>query len=168
MHNLLLRKTPAIFLSLLTITLLFVSIGPEYGSAAEEIHHFELTSGLKDTTGMRPKEIIFTAEYPGRIEVEVSWKPGGKKLTVTLYDQAKNPIAGKKEKSPLHLAYVYDKDSFEKSKNLGHSFRVHISQSMLRSISGRVKILTPEKTDIDEEDRDTIRGPYGTFIDEGN
>ncbi len=168
MYNPLLRKTPVIFLSLISITLLFVSIDPEYGSAAEEIHHFELTSGLKDTTGMRPGEIIFTAEYPGRIEVEASWKPDGKKLTFTIYDPAGNPITGKKEKSPLHLVYDYDKDSFDKSKNLGHSFRVEISKSIFLSVRGSVKILTPEKTNIEEEKRDTIRGPFGTFIDEEN
>ncbi len=161
-----LRKSFISLLSLFSIMLSFASTDPVLSSAAEEHHHFELTSGLKDSTDMRPREIIFTVEYPGRIEIDASWKPSNKKLTVTLYDQESKAIVGKKGRSPIHIVYDYDRDNFEKSKNLGNSFRVEISQSLFRSLSGNVKIITPAKTDIDEEDHDIIRGPYGTFIEE--
>ena len=134
--------------------------------AAVEVHRFELTSGFKDSTDMRPREIIFKVEYPGRIEIDTSWTPCNKKLTITLYDQEGKALIGKKDKSPLHLAYDYDKDHFEKAKHFGSSFRVEISQSLFRSISGSVQIKTPGKKIVEEENHDIIRGPYGTFIDE--
>ncbi|GJQ60899.1 MAG: hypothetical protein D8M57_15365 [Candidatus Scalindua sp. AMX11] len=161
-----LKRPQVTLLFLYSIMLIFASIDLEQSSAAEELHHFELTSGLKDSTDMQPREIIFPVEYPGRIEVYASWKPRNKKLTFTLYDQERKAIVGKKERSPLHLVYDYNKESFEKSKNLGNSFRVEISHSLFLSINGDVKIVTPDKTDIDEENHDIIRGPYGTFIEE--
>ncbi|MDR4503967.1 MAG: hypothetical protein MRK01_04130 [Candidatus Scalindua sp.] len=166
MHDFLLKKPFTAFLFLFSIILLSASIDLEHGCTAEELHYFELVSGLKDATDMRPREIIFNVEYPGRIEIDATWKPGNKKLTFTLYDQASNALVGEKDKSPLHLVYDYDKDNFEKSIHLGYSFRLAISQSLFRSISGNVKIVTPDKTTIDKDDHDITRGPYGTFIEE--
>lgn len=158
--------TPLLFL--FSLILSFTAIELKQSSAAEELHHFALTSGLKDSTDMRPREIIFQVENPGRIEIDATWKPGNKKLTFTLYDQTSKAVVGKKEKSPLHLIYDYNKDNFENATHFGSSFRLQISQSLFRSISGNVTIVTPDKKDIDEEDHDITRGPYGTFMKEKN
>jgi len=161
-----LSKPYLTILFLFSIMLALTCAGTDYGFAAVEVHRFELTSGFKDSTDMRPREIIFKVEYPGRIEIDTTWKPRNKKLTITLYDQEGKALIGKREKSPLHLGYDYDKDHFEKAKHFGGSFRVEISQSLFISVNGSVKIKTPGKKIVEEEKHDIIRGPYGTFIDE--
>ena len=134
--------------------------------AAKETRDFKLSSVLKDATDTRPREILFRAKNPGLIKLDVSWIPENKKLTITLYDQNKNSLLVKKGKSPQYLSYDYTQEHFKESKFLGNSFRVEISQSPFKSIIGTVKIETPDKGAIDKEDKDVIRGPYGTFIDE--
>lgn len=162
----LLNKSFITFLFKITIIIVFTTLYQEYVHAAKEEHHFELTSVLKDATDTRPRDILFMAKYPGLIKIDVSWVPKNKKLSVTLYDQNKKSLVGKKGKSPLHLVYDYTQEHFKESKFLGNSFRVVISQSPFRSIIGTVKIETPDKGIIEEEEHDVIRGPYGTFIDE--
>jgi hypothetical protein len=106
------------------------------------------------------------AKHPGVIKIDVSWIPKDKKLTVTLYDQNKKSLLGKKARSPLYLTYDYTKEHFKESKLLGSTFRIKISQSPFISINGTVKIETPDKGITEKEDHDVVRGPYGTFIDE--
>ena len=166
MNDSVLSKRYFTILFLFSIKLALICAGPAYSFAAVEVHRFELTSGFKDSTDMRPREIIFKVEYPGLIEIDTSWTPRNRKLSITLYDQEGKALIGEKDKSPLHLAYDYDNDHFEKAKHFGGSFRVEISQSVFRSISGNVKIKTPGKKIVEEEKHDIIRGPYGTFIDE--
>jgi hypothetical protein len=156
------------FLFNISIIIVFTTFHQGYVQAAKEERHFELTSVLKDATDTLPREILFVAKYPGLIKIDVSWVPKNKKLSVTLYDQNKKSLVGKKGKSPLHLVFDYTQEHFKESKFLGNSFRVEISQSPFRSIIGTVKIETPDKGIIEEEDHDVIRGPYGTFIDEEN
>jgi hypothetical protein len=134
--------------------------------AAKVVRDFKLSSVLKDATDTRPREILFRAKHPGLIKIDVSWTPENKKLTITLYDQNKNSLLVKKGRSPQYLSYDYTQEHFKESKFLGNSFRVEISQSPFKSITGTVKIETPEKGVADKEDQDVIRGPYGTFIDE--
>jgi len=134
--------------------------------AAKETRDFKLSSVLKDATDTRPREISFRAKHPGLIKLDVSWTPKDKKLTVTLYDQNKKSLLGKKARSPLYLTYDYTQEHFKESKFLGSTFRIKISQSPFISINGTVKIETPDKGIIEKEDHDVIRGPYGTFIDE--
>jgi hypothetical protein len=135
-------------------------------TAAKEVRDFKLSSVLKDATDTRPREILFRAKYPGLIKIDASWTPEDKKLTITLYDQNKKSLLVKKGKSPQYLSYDYTQEHFKESKFLGNSFKVEISQSPFKSIIGTVKIETPDKGIIEKEDKDVIRGPYGTFIDE--
>jgi hypothetical protein len=150
----------------ISIIIVITTFYQGYVQAAKEERHFELTSVLKDATDTRPREMLFRAKHPGLIKIDVSWTPKDKKLSVTLYDQNKKSLVGKKGKSPLHLVYDYTQEHFKESKFLGNSFRVEISQSPFKSINGTVKIETPDKGVIEKEDKDVIRGPYGTFIDE--
>ncbi len=160
------KKSFIAFLFNISIITAFTTLDQGYIMAAKEVHNFQLSSGFKDATDMRPREILFVAKHPGLIKIDVSWTPKYKKLTVTLYDQNKKSFLIKKGKSPQYLSYDYTQEHFKESKFLGSSFRVEISQSPFISIIGTVKIETPEKGAADKEDQDVIRGPYGTFIDE--
>lgn len=154
----------ALLFNILIITTV-TTLNQESVTAAKEVRDFKLSSVLKDATDTRPREILFRAKHPGLIKVDVSWTPENKKLTITLYDQNKNSLLVKKGRSPQYLSYDYTQERFKESKFLGNSFRVEISQSPFKSVIGTVKIETPEKGAVDKEDKDVIRGPYGTFID---
>jgi hypothetical protein len=160
------KKLFLVLLFNLLIVTAVTTLNPGYVMAAKETRDFKLSSVLKDATDTRPREILFRAKNPGLIKIDVSWIPENKKLTITLYDQNKNSLLVKKGRSPQYLSYDYTQEHFKESKFLGHSFRVEISQSPFKSIIGTVKIETPEKGVADKEDKDVIRGPYGTFIDE--
>jgi hypothetical protein len=160
------KKSFIAFLFNISIIIAFTTLNQGYIMAAKEVHNFQLSSGFKDATDMRPREILFVAKHPGVIKIDVSWIPKDKKLTVTLYDQNKKSLLGKKARSPLYLTYDYTKEHFKESKLLGSTFRIKISQSPFISINGTVKIETPDKGITEKEDHDVVRGPYGTFIDE--
>ncbi len=154
------------FLFNILIITAVTTLNQGYVTADKEVRDFKLSSVLKDATDTRPREILFRTKHPGLIKLDVSWTPKDKKLTITLYDQNKKPILVKKGRSPQYLSYDYTQEHFKESKFLGNSFRVEISQSPFKSIIGTVKIETPDKGIIEKEDKDVIRGPYGTFIDE--
>jgi hypothetical protein len=135
--------------------------------AGKEVHSFHLPSVLKEGTDVRSREILFTAKYPGDIEIDISWEPDGKKLNITLYDQDGKSLISKKNKSPVHIVYNYTKDHFDKAEILGNVFMVEISQSPFKTINGSVKISTPDMKVIEKDDVINTRGPYGTFIEEG-
>jgi hypothetical protein len=160
------KKSFIAFLFNISIITAFTTLDQGYIMAAKEVHNFQLSSGFKDATDMRPREILFVAKHPGVIKIDVSWTPKDKKLTLTLYDQNKKSLLGKKGRSPLYLTYDYTQEHFKESKFLGSTFRINISQSPFISINGTVKIETPDKEIIEKEDHDVVRGPYGTFIDE--
>ena len=65
---------------------------------------------------LRPREILFTAKYPGVIEADASWEPAKKKLTITLYDQEGKSLVSKKGRSPVHLVYTYTQEQFNKAR----------------------------------------------------
>ncbi|ODS31977.1 MAG: hypothetical protein SCARUB_02906 [Candidatus Scalindua rubra] len=130
------------------------------------MHSFHLPSVFKEGSDVRAREILFTAKYPGVIKVDASWEPGKKKLTITLYDQNGKSLVSKKDKSPVHLVYKYSQERFKKSKILGNTFRVGISQSPFKTINGTIKIKTPGKKVIEKDDSTDARGPYGTFVEE--
>ena len=150
----------------LIIVIAFTTHGQNIVLAGKEVHSFLLPSVLKQGSDVRPREILFTAKYPGDIEVYVSWKPDGKKLNITLYDQDGKSIISKKDKSPVHIVYKYTQDHFDKAKILGNVFRVGISQSPFKTINGNVEISTPDMKIIEKDDVINTRGPYGTFIEE--
>ena len=150
----------------ISIIFVFTALNQGYIMAAKEVHNFQLSSAFKEATDIRPRDILFTAKHPGIIRIDAAWTPNGKKLTITLYDQENKPLIRKKSKSPLNLVYDYSQKHFEKSKIIGSTFRVEISQSPLRSINGTVEIETPGKDTDKNEYPNIIRGPYGTFIKE--
>ncbi len=158
----------SIFVILLNsiIVIAFTTHGQNIAFAGKEVHSFHLPSVLKQGSDVRPREILFTAKYPGDIEVEVSWKPDGKKLNITLYDQDGKSLINKRDKSPVHIVYKYTQDCFEKAKILGNVFRVGIAQSPFKTINGSVEISTPDMKIIEKDDVINTRGPYGTFIEE--
>ncbi len=160
------KKLFLMFLFNILIITAVTTLNHGYVTAAKETRDFKLSSILKDATDTRPREILFRAKHPGLIKIDVSWTPKDKKLTITLYDQNKKSLLVKKGRSPQYLSYDYTQEHFKESKFLGNSFRVEISQSPFKSIIGTVKIETPDKGIIEKEDKDVIRGPYGTFIDE--
>jgi hypothetical protein len=148
------------------MVLIFTTIDQKNVLAGENVHSFYLPSVLKQGSDVRPREILFTVKYPGDIKVDASWEPGEKELTITIYDQDEKSLVSKKDKSPVHLVYTYTQEHFKKARFLGNSFRVEISQSPFKTINGSVKIITPGKTVIQEDDSINTRGPYGTFIEE--
>ncbi|MFQ5963284.1 MAG: hypothetical protein ACE5KZ_03260 [Candidatus Scalinduaceae bacterium] len=162
------KKLSFTFLLNVSIILAFIILDQKYIMAAKEVHNFQLSSGFKDASDMRSREIIFMAKHPGTIKIDASWTPVDKKLTMTLYDQKKKALVAKKDKSPLSLVYDYTQEHFKKSKHLGNSFRIEISQSPFKSINGTIKIETPDKGTIEKENDGETRGPYGTFIKEEN
>ncbi len=148
------------------IVIAFTTSGQKIALAGKKVHSFHLPSVLKQDSDVRPREILFTAKYPGDIEVDVSWEPKRKKLNITLYDQEGKSLISKKDKSPVHIVYNYTQEHFEKAEILGNVFRVGISQSPFKTVNGSVKISTPDMRVIEKDDVINTRGPYGTFIEE--
>lgn len=166
MSCLLIKRTFFLFLLNISMVLVFSTIDQKNVLAGENLHSFYLPSVLKQGSDVRPREILFTVKYPGDIKVDASWEPGKKELTITIYDQDGKSLVSKKDESPVHLVYTYTQEHFKKARFLGNSFRVGISQSPFKTINGSVKIITPGKTVIQEDDSINTRGPYGTFIEE--
>ena len=166
MSCLLFKRT--FFLALLNIAMVivFATFWQKNVLAGKNVHSFHLPSILKQGTDVQPREILFTAEYPGDIKIDASWEPSEKELTITIYDQDGKSLVSKKDESPICLVYKYSKDRFKKAKILGNTFRVGISQSPFKTINGSVKITTPGKKVIQEDDSINTRGPFGTFIEE--
>ncbi len=148
------------------IVIVFATPGKNIVLAGKEVRSFSLPSVLKQGSDVRPREILFTAKYPGDIEIDVSWGPERKKLKITLYDQEGKSLISKKDKSPVHIVYKYKKDLFEKAQIRGNVFRIGISQSPFKTVNGSIEIRTPEKKLIEKDDVINTRGPYGTFIEE--
>ncbi len=166
MSYLLYKRTFLVVLLNIAMVVVFATIDQKNVLAGKDVYSFYLPSVFKQGSDLRPREILFTAKYPGVIEADVSWEQAKKKLTITLYDQEGKSLVSKKGRSPVHLVYTYSQEQFEKAKITGNTFRVGISQSPLRTISGSVMISTPDKKVIEEDDSINIRGPYGTFIEE--
>jgi len=166
MSCLLIKRT--FFLALLNIAMVivFATFWQKNVLAGKNVHSFHLPSVLKQGSDVRPREILFTVKYPGEIKVDASWEPSKKELTITIYDQDGKSLVSKKDESPVHLVYTYTQEHLRKTKFLGNTFRVGISQSPFKTINGSVKIITPGKKVIQEEDSINTRGPYGTFIEE--
>ena len=166
MSCLLFKRT--FFLALLSfaMVIVFATFWQKDVLAGKNVHSFHLPSVLKQGSDVRPREILFTVKYPGDIKVDASWEPGEKELTITIYDQDGKSLVSKKDESPVHLVYTYTQEHFKKARFLGNSFRVGISQSPFKTINGSVKIITPGKKVIEEDDSINTRGPYGTFIEE--
>ena len=156
------------FLFLLNIgaMTIFATFDQKNVLAGKDVHSFHLPSVLKEGSDVQPREILFTAKYPGDIKVDASWEPDEKELTITIYGQDGKSLVSKKDKSPVHLIYTYTQEHLEKTKFLGNTFRVGISQSPFKTINGRVEISTPCKIVIKKDDSISTRGPYGTFIEE--
>lgn len=166
MSYLLSKRTYLVVLLNIVVVVVFATIDQKNVLAGIVVHSFYLPSVLNEGTDVLPREILFTAKYPGVIEADASWEPDEKKLTITLYDQEGKSLVSKKGRSPIHLVYTYTPEDFNKAKFLGNSFSIGIAQSPFRTINGRVKISTPEKKVIEKDDPINIRGPYGTFIEE--
>ncbi len=166
MSYLLSQRTCLAVLLNIAMVVVFATIGQKNVLADKVVHSFYLPSVFKQGSDVRAREILFTAKYPGVIEADASWEQAKKKLTITLYDQEGKSLVSKKGRSPVHLVYKYSQEQFEKAKNLGNTFRVGISQSPFRTINGSVKISTPDKKVIEQDDTLDTRGPYGTFIEE--
>ncbi len=166
MSCLLFKRT--FFLALLNIAMVivFATFWQKNVLAGKNVQSFHLPSVLKQGSDVRPREILFTVKYPGDIKVDASWEPGERELTITIYDQDGKSLVSKKDESPVHLVYTYTQEHFKKARILGNSFRVGISQSPFKTINGSVKIITPGKKVIEEDDSINTRGPYGTFIEE--
>jgi len=166
MSYLLSKRTFLVVLINIAMVVVFATIDQKNVLAGKVVHSFYLPSVLNQGSDLRPREILFTAEYPGVIEADASWEQAKKKLIITLYDQEGKSLVSKKGRSPVHLVYKYSQEQFEKARIVGNTFRVGISQSPFRTISGSVIISTPDKKVIEEDDSINIRGPYGTFIEE--
>ncbi len=165
MSRLLFKRTLLLALLNIAIVIAFATFVQKNVLAGKNVHSFYLPSILKEGTDVQPREILFIAKYPGDIEVDASWEPGERELTITIYDQDGKPLVSKKAESPVHLVYTYTQEHFKKTRLLGNSFGVEISQSPFKTINGSVKIITPDKKVIEEDDSINIRGPYGTFIE---
>ncbi len=166
MSCLLFKRTFFLFLLNIAMMIIFATLGQKNVLAGKNVHSFYLPSVLKQGTDVHPREILFAVKYPGDIKVDASWEPGERELTITIYDQDGKSLVSKKDESPVHLVYTYTQEHFKKARYLGNSFRVGISQSPFKTINGSVKIITPGKKVIQEDDSINTRGPYGTFIEE--
>jgi|APSaa5957512535_1039671.scaffolds.fasta_scaffold53810_2 hypothetical protein len=166
--RLLLRRTLLVLLLNIVIMIVFTTRKQEDVLADENEHSFHLPSIFKHDNDLHSKEILFTAKYPGTINVNVSWEPCERKLTVTLYDQNGQSLISKKDESPLNLDYTYSQEHYEKAKFFGNTFRVGISPSLFKTLIGSVKISTPARKVVEGEDHEEVRGPFGTFIEEEN
>ena len=166
MSCLLFKRTFFLALLNIAVVIVFATFWQKNVLAGKNVHSFQLPSVLKQGSDVRPREILFTVKYPGDIKVDASWEPGEKELTITIYDQDGKSLVSKKDESPVHLVYTYSQEHFKKARFLGNSFRVGISQSPFKTINGSVKIITPGKKVIQEDDSINTRGPYGTFIEE--
>ncbi len=166
MYCLLRKRTFLLFLLNISMVIVFATFCQKNVLAGKNVHSFYLPSILKQGTDVQPREILFAVKYPGDIKVDASWEPGERELTITIYDQDGKSLVSKKDVSPVHLVYTYTQEHFKKARFLGNSFRVGISQSPFKTINGSVKIITPGKKIIQEDDSINTRGPYGTFIEE--
>ncbi len=160
------KKLSIVVLLNFIIVIVFATARQNITLAGKEVRSFSLPSVLKQGSDVRPREILFTTKYPGEIEVDVSWKPDGKKLNITLYNQEGKSLISKKGKSPVHIIYSYTQEHFDKARILGNVFRLGISQSPFKTVKGSVKISTPDKMVIEKDEVIDTRGPYGTFLDE--
>jgi hypothetical protein len=145
--------------------IVFATFSQKNVLAGKNVHSFYLPSVLKQSSDVQPREISFAVKYPGDIKVDASWEPGERELTITIYDQEGKSLVSKKDMSPVHLVYTYTQEHFNKARFFGNSFVVGISQSPFKTINGSVKIITPGKRIIKEDDSINTRGPYGTFIE---
>lgn len=166
MYCLLRKRTFFLFLLIISMMIVFATFCQKNVLAGKNVHSFYLPGVLKEGTDVQPREILFAVKYPGDIKVDASWEPGEKELTITIYDQDGKSLVSRKDESPIHLVYTYTQEHFKKARFLGNSFRVGISQSPFKTINGSVKIITPGKEVIEEDDSIDTRGPYGTFIEE--
>ncbi len=157
-----------LFVALLNLVIFTVlaTTSLNFALAGKEVRSFHLPSALKHGSDVQPREILFTAKYPGDIKIDVSWEPDGKKLNITLFDQDGKSLISKKEKSPVNIVYNYTQEHFRKAEILGSVLRLGISQSYLKTIDGRIEIITPDMKVIEKDDVINTRGPYGTFIEE--
>jgi len=96
-NRLLLRRTLLVLLLNIVIVIVFTTRKQEDVLADENEYSFHLPSIFKHDNDLHSKEVLFTAKYPGTINVNVSWEPAERKLTVTLYDQNGQSL-GKQER----------------------------------------------------------------------
>ncbi len=166
MSNLLSKRAHLVVLLSIVMVVIFATIGQKNVLAGEIVRSFYLPSLLKQGTDAYPREIRFTAKYPGVIEAEASWEPVERELKITLYDQEGKPLASKKGVSPVHLDYTYTQVQLNKAKILGNTLKVVVSKSPFKTINGSIKIRIPDKKVIEEDDSINVRGPFGTFKEE--
>ena len=107
MGYLLFKRTFLVVLINIAMVVVFATIDQKNVLAGEVVHSFYLPSVLNQGSDLRPREILFTAEYPGVIEADASWEQAKKKLIITLYDQEGKSLVSKKGRSPFHLVYRY-------------------------------------------------------------
>ena len=70
MSCLLLKRTFFLALLNIAIVIVFTTIDQKNVLAGKNVHSFHLPSVLKQGSDVRPREILFTAEYPGDIKVD--------------------------------------------------------------------------------------------------
>ena len=160
------KKTCLMVMLSIAMVVIFTTNSQKNVLAGEIVHSFYLPSLLKQGTDVYPREVRFTVKYPGVIEADASWEPVERKLTITLYDQEGKSLASKKGVSPVHLTYTYTKEQLHKAKILGNTLKVGVSKSPFKTINGSIKIRTPNKKVIEEDDPINVRGPFGTFKEE--
>ncbi len=166
MSYLLSKRTCLMMLLSIAIVAISATIGQKNVLAGELVHSFYLPSLLRQGTDVYPREVRFTAKYPGVIEADASWEPAERELKITLYDQEGKPLASKKGVSPVHLVYTYTQVQLNKAKLLGNKLKIGVSKSRFKTISGTIKIRIPDKKVIEEDDSINVRGPFGTFKEE--
>jgi hypothetical protein len=151
--------------------IVFATFSQKNVLARKNVHLFHLLSVFKQGSDVRNRKILFDVKYPGDIKVDASWKvnhkkPLVRKLRITLYDHEGNFLVSKKDVSPVHLIYEYTEEHFKKARFLGNTFKIEISKSPFKTINGSVKIITPDKKIIKENDSINTRGPFRTFVEE--
>ncbi len=171
MYCLLRKRTFFLFSLTIAMVIVFATFSQKNVLAGKNVHSFHPPSVFKQGSDVRNREISFDVKYPGDIKVDASWEVDRKKLKasklrITLYDQEGNPLASKKDVSPVHLVYEYTEEHFKKAKYLGNTYRIEISKSPFKTINGSVKIITPSKKVIQEKDPINARGPFGTLVEE--
>ena len=166
MSYLLSKRASLVVLLSIAIVVIFATIGLKNVLAGEVVRSFYLPSLLKKSTDVYPREIKFTAKYPGVIEADASWEPAERELKITLYNQEGKPLASKKGVSPVHLDYTYTKTQLNKAKILGNTLKVVVSKSPFKTINGNITIRIPDKIVIEEDNSINVRGPFGTFKEE--
>ncbi len=166
MSYLLSKRTYLMVLLSIVMVVIFTTFGQKKVLAGEIVRSFYLPSILKQGTDVYPREVRFTAKYPGVIEADASWEPVERELKITLYDQEGKPLASKKGVSPVHLVYRYTQSQLNKAKILGNTLKVGVSKSPYKTINGSIKIRIPDKKVVEEDDSKNVRGPFGTFKEE--